>query len=118
MTKRPCVYILSSGRHGTLYIGVTSDLAARLYQYRAGLMPGFTSRYGVTRLVWFEMHETMETAIAREKAMKKWRRDWKCNLVETDNPHWSDLGLELGLVEPANADTMDSRLRGNDGGNL
>ena len=70
MEKQPCVYMLASGRHGTLYIGVTSNLAARLYQHREGLVPGFTARYGVTRLVWFEMHETMDVAIAREKAMK------------------------------------------------
>ena len=114
MNKQPCVYMLASGRHGTLYIGVTSDLPARLYQHREGLLPGFTSRYGVARLVWLEAHETMDAAIAREKAMKKWRREWKCNLIEEGNPHWSDLGLDLGLVEPAKAERMDSRLRGND----
>ncbi len=70
---------------------------ARLHQHRAGTIPGFTSRYGVTRLVWFEMHDTMETAILREKRLKTWRRDWKLNLIEASNPAWVDLAIGLGF---------------------
>ena len=114
--KQPCVYILASGKHGTLYIGVTSNLLARLHQHREGLIKGFTSRYGVTHLVLFEMFETMEQAIAREKALKKWNRDWKTNLIEASNPEWVDLALGLGFGPAARVETMDSRLRGNDGG--
>jgi len=97
MTRQPCVYILASGKHGTLYIGVTSNLMQRLGQHRAGTFGGFTRDHGVHRLVWFEMHETMETAIAREKQLKNWRRDWKCNFIEGENPDWADLGVGLGF---------------------
>ncbi len=113
--KEPCVYILASGRAGTLYIGMTSDLLARLHQHREGLIPGFTKTYGVTRLVWFERHESMEAAIAREKALKKWKRDWKLNLIEATNPEWIDLAIGLGMAPVARTATMDSRLRGKDG---
>ena len=75
--REPCVYILASGRHGTIYIGVTSDLMARLHQHRTGSVPGFTRRYDVKRLVHFEMADTMDAAIAREKQLKAWRRDWR-----------------------------------------
>ena len=95
--RQPCVYVLASGRHGTLYIGVTSDLLARLLQHRQGTFRGFTSRYGVTRLVWFAMADTMEAAITREKQLKKWNRDWKCRLIEENNPAWDDLAIGLGL---------------------
>ena len=95
--RQPCVYILASGRHGTLYIGVTSNLAARLHQHHEGLIEGFTSRYGVTRLVRFEMFDDMANAIAREKQLKKWNRDWKLNLIESENPEWIDLGKGLGF---------------------
>ncbi|WP_419808969.1 GIY-YIG nuclease family protein [Sphingomonas sp.] len=95
--RQPCVYILASGRHGTLYIGVTSDLLARLVQHREGLLKGFTSRYGVIRLAWFEMADTMAAAITREKQLKKWNRDWKCRLIERCNPEWDDLAISLGL---------------------
>ena len=91
--KHPCVYILASGRHGTLYIGVTSNLPARIAQHREGLIPGFTSRYGVTRLVWFAVADTMDVAIGREKKMKKWNRDWKVRLIEEGNPQWADLTI-------------------------
>ena len=114
--RQPCVYILASGRHGTLYIGVTSNLLARLQQHREGLIKGFTSRYGVTRLVHFEMADTMEAAIGREKALKKWNRDWKLNLIESGNPGWDDLAVGLGFAPIVTAEVMDSRLRGNDGG--
>jgi putative endonuclease len=85
------VYLLSSGKHGTLYLGVTRDLARRVYQHRTKATPGFTSRYEVTRLVWFETYDDPTTAIAREKEIKKWRRDWKITLIETENPDWDDL---------------------------
>ena len=97
MSKLPCVYILASGHYGTLYIGVTSDLIARLYQHRTGSIPGFTSRYGVHRLVRYELLADMPTGIAREKQLKAWRRDWKINLIESDNPMWGDLAVGLGL---------------------
>jgi putative endonuclease len=96
--RRPCVYMLASGRHGTLYIGVTSDLPGRVVQHREGLIPGFTSRYRVTRLVWFEVADTMEAAISREKQLKAWQRAWKARLIETANPDWTDLAIGLGLL--------------------
>ena len=98
MERQPCVYILANGRHGTLYIGVTSNLLARLHQHREGLIPGFTSRYGVHRLVWYEMADTMESAIRREKQLKKWNRDWKLRLIEERNPEWFDLAIALGFA--------------------
>ena len=97
MEKQPCIYILASGRHGTLYIGVTSNLIGRLQQHRDGLIEGFTSRYGVTRLVHFEMADTMEVAIGREKQLKKWNRDWKIALIERENSGWEDLAIGLGF---------------------
>ena len=102
MDRLPCVYILASRRHGSLYIGVTSDLGARLWQHRTGAIHGFTSRYGVTRLVHFEIAETMEAAITREKQLKAWKREWKIALIERENPHWEDRAVELGF-EPAPA---------------
>ncbi len=89
--KQPCVYILASRRNGTLYTGVTADLVRRVWQHRNNVVPGFTRKYGVHRLVWFEMHETLESAILREKALKKWRRGWKITLIEECNPGWDDL---------------------------
>jgi putative endonuclease len=89
--KRPCVYILASDRYGTLYVGVTSNLAQRIWQHGQDVVEGFTNKYRVHMLVWFEQHETMESAILREKAIKKWRRDWKLNLIEAMNPTWRDL---------------------------
>ena len=89
--KQPTVYILASKRNVTLYIGVTSNLVQRVYQHREILADGFSKQYGVKMLVWFEQHDTMESAIAREKAMKKWHRQWKINLIETHNPEWRDL---------------------------
>ena len=97
MEKQPCVYILASQPRGTLYIGVTSNLLARLYQHRSGTVPGFTSRYRVYRLVRFEMFGDMEQAILREKQLKRWHRQWKINLIERDNPHWTDLAVGLGF---------------------
>ena len=98
MSRQPTVYILASGKHGTLYVGVTSDLLARLYQHRERVTPGFTSRYGVHRLVCFEQADDMTAAITREKQIKKWRRDWKTNMVETANPGWVDLAVGLGFA--------------------
>ena len=89
--KEPCVYILSSRRNGTLYTGVTSDLVQRVWQHKNGVADGFTKRYKVHLLVWYEAHETMESAILREKALKEWRRKWKLALIERENPRWEDL---------------------------
>lgn len=97
MHRQPAVYILASGRHGTLYIGVTSDLIARVHQHRESLIKGFSSRYGVSRLVHYECFDDMISAITREKQLKKWRRDWKLNLIEASNPGWDDLAEGLGL---------------------
>jgi putative endonuclease len=85
------VYLLASRKHGTLYLGVTSNLPKRVYEHKAKLHPGFSARYGVDRLVWFEMHDEALSAITREKDIKKWRRDWKIRLIEEKNPDWSDL---------------------------
>jgi len=85
------VYMMASGKHGTLYIGVTSDLARRVYEHREGLIPGFTATYGCKRLVWYQSFERMTSALHREKTMKGWKRDWKTNLIEHENPNWDDL---------------------------
>jgi putative endonuclease len=85
------VYVLASGKHGTLYVGVTNDLARRVYQHKTRVFRGFTSRYRVHHLVWFEIHDDPLNAIAREKEIKKWRREWKINLIERSNPEWTDL---------------------------
>ncbi len=84
-------YILASGRIGTLYTGSTRDLLRRAHEHREGLLPGFTSKYGVTRLVWFEAHDSVAAAYDREQKIKKWRRAWKIALIEEMNPHWEDL---------------------------
>jgi len=89
--KQPAVYILASKRNGTLYIGVTSDLAKRIWQHKNDVVDGFTKRYRIHALVWYELHETMESAIGREKALKNWKRVWKLELIETSNPGWQDL---------------------------
>ena len=94
---QPCVYILASGRNGTLYVGVTSSLIGRIMQHRDGTFGGFTDRYGVKLLVWFDTAETMEAAIAHEKRIKKWPRAYKLDLIEQDNPRWRDLAVDLGL---------------------
>ena len=91
----PTVYLLASSRNGTLYVGVTSDLMGRIHNHREGLLPGFTRDYGVRMLVWFEQHATMESAILREKRIKKWNRAWKLELIEKDNPDWRDLYFDL-----------------------
>ena len=89
--KQPAVYLMASQRNGTLYVGVTSDLIKRDWQHRTHAVSGFTEKYDVTLLVWFEQHETMESAIAREKGIKKWNRAWKLKLIEQTNPNWLDL---------------------------
>jgi putative endonuclease len=91
-TDRTCaVYIMASKPYGTLYIGVTGDIISRGRQHRDGEVAGFSKRYGVHRLVWFEYFGDVHLAIQREKSLKKWRRDWKINLIEQLNPHWEDL---------------------------
>ena len=85
------VYLLASRKHGTLYVGVTNDLVRRVSEHRAQIRPGFTERYSVHRLVWYEHYDDAINAIAREKELKKWRRDWKVNLIERSNPEWVDL---------------------------
>jgi putative endonuclease len=94
MEKRFFVYILASKPWGTLYIGVTSDLQARVYQHKQGLFSGFTKKYDVKQLVYFEEHATAADAIPREKRLKKWPRAWKINLIRTDNPDWNDLATD------------------------
>ena len=93
--RQPCVYVLASGRNGTLYTGVTSNLPARIWQHRHLVVEGFTRRYHAHRLVWYELHATMESAICREKAIKKWMRAWKIELIEKSNPYWRDLYSEI-----------------------
>jgi putative endonuclease len=85
------VYLLTSQPHGTLYVGMTDDLIRRIWEHKNKVVPGFTAKYGVDRLVWFEAHETREGAWEREKQIKEWRRAWKIQLVEENNPHWTDL---------------------------
>ena len=89
------VYLLASKKNGTLYCGVTSDLIGRVWRHREGELGGFTAKYGVTRLVWFEQHSDILEAIKREKRIKKWPRQWKINLIEAENPDWRDLYFNL-----------------------
>jgi putative endonuclease len=91
MIKQPAVYILASKRNGTLYIGVTSDIVKRIWEHKNDMAEGFTKRYAVHHLVWYELHENMEAAISREKMLKEWKRIWKLNLIESSNPKWHDL---------------------------
>jgi putative endonuclease len=89
------VYLLASRKKGTLYLGVTRDLVRRTYEHKEKIVPGFTERYGVDRLVWFECHDDPLCAIEREKELKKWRRAWKTGLIEESNPDWKDLYPEI-----------------------
>jgi len=89
--KQPCVYILANKKNGTLYIGVTSALIKRIWQHKNNEIEGFTKKYQVHYLVWYEMHQEMESAITREKQLKKWNRNWKIKLIEQKNPAWIDL---------------------------
>jgi putative endonuclease len=93
--RQPAVYVLASSRNGTLYVGVTSNLIGRVHQHREHLARGFTESYGVTMLVWYELHETMESAIQREKRIKAWNRAWKLRLIEEVNPGWEDLWVSI-----------------------
>ncbi len=93
--KTPTVYIMASKRHGTLYTGVTSALIQRVWQHKNDVMDGFCKKYGVHCLVYFELHDDMNSAIEREKKIKKWNREWKIRLIEEKNPTWRDLYLEL-----------------------
>ena len=91
MNRQPCVYMLASQCNGTLYIGVTSNLVKRIWEHKTNVIEGFTKKYNVHTLVWYEIHETMNSAIQREKALKKWRRKWKIGLIESFNSDWKDL---------------------------
>lgn len=93
----PCVYVMASARNGTLYIGVTSILLQRIAQHRQGEGSGFTGKYGVKLLVWFEQHPTMDSAITHEKRLKIWHRAWKLDLIESANPDWRDLVTDFGF---------------------
>ena len=91
----PAVYILASRRNGTLYVGVTSRLVSRIWEHRNDMVPGFTRRYGIHRLVYFEVHLDICSAIKREKQIKRWRRRYKLQLIEGNNPNWNDLWYEI-----------------------
>ena len=91
MDRQPAVYMVASKRNGTLYVGVSSNVAKRVWEHKNNVVEGFTRRYGLHRLVWYEVHETMESAIVREKRIKGWRRIWKLELIEATNPDWEDL---------------------------
>ncbi len=95
MSRNPAVYILASKRNGTLYIGVTSDLMKRVWEHKQDMVEGFTRKYEVHTLVYFEQHDEMAEAIRREKQLKKWNRAWKIELIEKINPHWRDLWPEI-----------------------
>jgi putative endonuclease len=89
------VYIVASRRNGTLYTGMTDDLLRRVWEHAEGLLPGFTKQYGVKLLVWYEVHDTHEAALLRERQIKKWNRGWKLELIERENPTWRDLAAEI-----------------------
>ncbi len=93
--KQPCVYIMASKKNGTLYIGVTSNLVQRIWQHKNQQVKGYTEKYGVHQLVYFEQHQEMLSAITREKQLKKWNRQWKINLIEKENPQWRDLWNQI-----------------------
>ncbi len=95
MDKIFYVYMLASGRNGTLYVGVTSDLTKRVWQHKESFVEGFTKEYAVKRLVLYEQHQNADAAITREKQIKKWRRSWKIDLIEVQNPYWNDLNDEI-----------------------
>jgi putative endonuclease len=108
---------MAGDRNGTLYTGVTSDLIKRAWEHREHFVEGFTKRYRVTRLVWYELHATMDAAIQREKRIKKWNRAWKLQLIDAMNPSWRDLWSDITGQAPKSSTgttSMDSRFRGND----
>jgi len=106
MPKQPCVYLLASRKNGTLYVGVTSNLIGRVWQHRTHVVDGFSNRYNVTRLVWYEIHSTMESAILREKRIKKWNRSWKMDLINETNPSWRDLWPDITGQAPDQDDRL------------
>ena len=95
MERQPCVYMLASKRNGTLYTGVTSNLLKRVWEHKNHIVDGFTKKYSVNTLVWYEIHETMESAISTEKVIKNWKRAWKMKVIEENNPQWRDLYQDL-----------------------
>ena len=95
MERQPCVYMLASKRNGTLYTGVTSNLLKRVWEHKNNIVEGFTNKYGVPSLVWYELHNTMDSAIQREKAIKNWKRAWKLKVIEKMNSDWRDLYSDL-----------------------
>lgn len=97
MDREPCVYLLARSSHGTFYTGVTSNLVQRIHQHRTETFSGYTAEYSIKRLVWFERHEVMETAIRGEKQIKRWLREWKYGLVNATNPTWRDLAEDFGF---------------------
>lgn len=103
MTRGGWVYILASQRNGTLYIGVTNDLARRIYEHREGLIPGFTKKYGVRILIWYQRFDNIRAAISEEKRLKAWKRKWKLALIEQGNPQWRDLYDEVVGFAPASS---------------
>ena len=122
-----CVYMLASDRNGTLYVGHTDDLAARVHQHRDGTQAGFTARYGVHRLVWFKVHDDRDGAFARERQIKKWYRAWKLRTIEATNPEWCDLYDDLIAPDrplhpdlqgwaPGRQANLDARTRGDERG--
>jgi len=95
MDRQPCVYILTNNRNGTLYIGVTSNLHKRIWEHKEKIVDGFSKKYNTNKLVWYELHTSMLSAISREKTIKKWNRNWKIQLIEETNPDWRDLYKEI-----------------------
>jgi putative endonuclease len=95
MDKSSYVYILASEAYGNLYVGVTSNLVKRVWEHQEGFVDGFTKKYAIKRLVWFEVHDSILAAITREKQIKKWNRDWKVNLIQSLNPQWRDLYADI-----------------------
>ena len=91
LDKQPCVYLLANKKNGTLYLGVTSDLIRRIWEHKNNVIEGFTKWHQIHNLVWYEVHIDMRSAITREKSMKKWKRDWKLELIKKENPEWEDL---------------------------
>ncbi len=114
MDREPCVYLLARASHSTFYTGVTSNLIQRIAQHRAGSFKGFTDYWSIKRLVWFEMHEDMQTAICREKSIKRWLRPWKYALVAEHNPTWRDLAEDFGFppIPPSQGRQAPGQARG------
>ena len=113
--KQPAVYIIANGPRGTIYTGVTSGLWNRVATHKDGGIEGFSKRYDISNLVWYEHHITMESAIRREKRIKKWNRDWKVNMIEKFNPTWIDLHDDIDPTIYYVEEKLGSRFRGNDG---